>query len=131
VFTSLRSCANYILEEAPGSLAWDAKLFGRDARAEVSFVEGRAASVLVRVFLAAGDDGASLYDQLVGDKERALGLPSRRGRDLVEWSRDGAVTAIERDPRPTGGEIRIAHRLLKPQGSADLAAPPFSSARGE
>lgn len=113
VFTSLRSCANYQLEEAPNILAWEALLFGHEARAEITFFEGRAIMVVLRIFVTGGDKGGSLFDGLVASKEASLGSPRRRDASFAEWGREGVVTAMERIPAPLGEEIRILQSLSK------------------
>lgn len=112
VYTGHRSCGNYEFREEPDTIGWDASLYGRPARVDIQFEENTATSILIVLFLEAGDDGGRLFENLVQERIRDFGYPLPRAPgsnrpDTVVWVQDDHLVSLERWPMVPAGEIHI------------------------
>lgn len=108
VFTQHRSCANVVLEEGPGWLAWEARLRDRPARVEVSFSEGRAARIVFRFTLEVDESGREFLAALVADESLRQGTePAPSGEGRFRWDSPGRTATAELSAAGDGWEARI------------------------
>ena len=113
VFTQFRSCANGLLEEGPGWLAWDAQLRDRLARVEVAFLEGRAVRVVFRYAPKADETNREFLDALVEDESLRQGSrPIPLGEWRFRWDSPGRRTTAELLAAGKGREARIIHEAV-------------------
>ncbi len=108
VFTQYRSCANVVLEEGSGRLAWEAQLRDRPARVEVSFLDGRVSSIVFRFTLEIEESGRELLAALVAEESLRQGSrPTLLGEERFRWNSPCRTATVELAAVGSGREVRI------------------------